>query len=170
MLKNWQTILLCVCVAVLLVWLGRSCNRSDDYKPDLQPAVAKVEKEKEKREAIKKEIPKADTGQKKAVKRWQTIKTRVQTDTVYKHDTIIQTLIVTCDSALSAKDSLIQVYKTLARQDSSLISSMDTLTKHQEKTIYDLTKSVKKEKRKRKFWKAVTIIAAGVLTGIYISK
>lgn len=163
---NWFNL---VVIAALLsvIFIGRSCEQKDDLsihdsKTRIENAEKQTYQEKQKRDSI---ITKVDTVTKivtKYVTKYKTI----------RHDSLIpcETKLIVCDTVIAKQDTLIQVYKSLARQDSSVIASQETLIKIQDLTITDLTKSVKKERRKRKLITASGGIIAALIMGIIIVK
>lgn len=168
---NWlkaNKFYLLIGLSLLAVLYIGSCERDSNnfqISDKLGNTKAEIKQKKQEAKEVKKDVLKADTIQKKAVRKWNKVKEVALKDTIAKCDTIIKILVVTCDSALAAKDSLISELRSLVILDSAIILKQDTLIHAHEKTNSDLTKSVKKEKRKS-WWKGFkTGFAAGFITG-----
>jgi hypothetical protein len=99
------------------------------------------------------------------------VKERIKYVTRYKevrHDSLIpcETKLLHCDT-LVVKDSVaIAELQALVKQDNLIITQQGKLINAQDSTIIDLTKKVKREKRRTRF----VAVIAGILAGIAIAK
>jgi hypothetical protein len=153
--------LLIIAFLILLVYVvAHSCSQPctiDNSKTEQQKKH--IQQDKAKRDSIHTEVLTAATIQTVAVLKWRTLKDTIR---IPPHcDTIVKTIFQACDSVIAKDSVLISKLSLQCRIDSILIDRQDTLIKHQDLTITDLTKKVKREKRKS-WWRG---FKAGFVTG-----
>ena len=70
--------------------------------------------------------------------------------------------LILCDTVILVDDTLISELKEGRRIDSAIIFNQDKIIRSDSLTIVDLSKSVKKEKRKKRLMAVLAVIAAGL--------
>lgn len=172
-MRDKLTISLIVVIVVFLVVI--QCQREDSGdNPQIKQDIAKIETQikhhEQDRDSVKAKASKVEEKQKDVKKTYrQAVSTLGQGNSPCR-DSIIQ-VVQLCDTVIFVDSVLIVELKEVIRQDSLVISSQKKLIAVQKEniradslTIIDLTKTVKKEKRKKKLaWIVAGIAAVGNL-------
>lgn len=120
-----------------------------------------ITEKKQDKEIAQARVDTVEKIREKVVLKWRTI----------RHDSLIpcHEKLIICDTLLVADSTLISELKTEIKIDNEIIGLQDKHIRADSLTISVLTKSVKKERRKKKFWRTVCMITTG-LAGALIMK
>lgn len=144
------------------------CPKKEPVR-NVEPLKQEIKKNVQKRDSAKAEVTKTESKQKEVKKVWRQRRADLLPVSSPCRDTIIQ-IIAVCDTVLFVDSVLIAAQKRVIRLDSAVINNQGQLILSQDLIIKELTIDLKKERRRKKFWRAATLIAAGVVGGIVISR
>lgn len=161
-----------------LVWAAcgfPSCEPSGNTgQLPTEPIRDSIKVSKAKSDSVGKEIQKHEPERKEAIKRYRAVRDSAKSLTSkpdsLSSDTSCASLIrlVTshCDSVIAKDSAQFARYQGRRSQDSLTIAQQGNLIIAQDLTIIDLTKKVKREKRRTRF----AVVIAGILAGLAVAK
>lgn len=153
--------LICIGLLIILIVIVRT-GCQPGYNQPINVDKAKIKHHEQTRDSAKAKAAKTEVNQKEVRKVYRKHRNSSLSQTVSPcRDTIIQ-IIQLCDTVIFIDSVLIAELKEVIRVDSLIIETQKNIIRADSLTISDLTKSVKKEKRKKRLWQVLTAIAAGV--------
>ena len=149
-------------ILIVVFFLGRGCNNKV-ITPNIDAkAIGKN---------LKKQLIERNVLKGLAVAQTDTV-TKYRNRYIYVRDTLIKKLpcetvlnivVNTCDSALNAQCDLLTLKDSIIQNNDSIIGNYQKLVKIDSCTIGQLTKEVKKQKRKVILWKVISVGEAALL-------
>jgi hypothetical protein len=154
----------------IVLWIGRSgCQPEIRDSQNTNHIKTEIKNNEQKRDSAKKEVSKTEVKQTEVKKAYRQRLSDLGPTTTPCRDTIFQ-IVQLCDTVIFVDSVLIGQLKQVIKLDSATIHLQQNVIRGDSLTIIDLTKLVQKERNKKKFWKTVTVIGAGLAAGIILTK
>lgn len=156
--KNKGPIAFIAGLVIVLFLLRGGCQPESNYGENAiiknETLTKAIEEGEVKKDSVRTVIEYRDRIREKIVYKYKTI----------RHDSLLpcEEKLILCDTLLYVDSTLIQSLKAEITLSDTIISKQGQLILSQENDIKDLTKDLKKEKRKKRFWQIMTAAAGAI--------
>lgn len=153
-----------------VIWMGKSgCSHKEPETFSSNSLKTEIKKNEQARDSAKKEVSKTEVAQTEVKKTYRQRREDLGQRGTPCRDTILQ-IVQLCDTVIFVDSVLIGQLKQVIKLDSLTIDLQKQVIHADSLTIASLTKSVKKETRKKKFWRAATIVVSGIAGGLLLTR